>query len=364
MGVPEKIAELEAQLAKTQVNKATEHHVALVKAKIARLKAEQEVSAKKGGGGSSGSFDVKKAGNSTVVFIGLPSTGKSTLLNALTGAHSKIASYAFTTLTVVPGMMSYKGAKIQLLDLPGIIAGAREGRGRGKEVLAVARNADLVLLIVDSLDPHYVGKLKGELYGIGIRLDQSPPNVFIHKEANGGLDVHFDRKSKQLSEKLVRDILGEYGIFNGSVAVRQEISADEFIDVVAGNRKYVPSLVVLNKIDLMKKSELAALDIGAPFCAISAEKRVGIEELKEQIFRKLKLMRVYTKSRFEGVDKKEPLMVREGSTIGEACAQIHRELAANFKYALVWGSSAKHPGQRVGLQHVLQDGDVFFVHAK
>ena len=361
MGLPEKIADIESEIERTQVNKATEHHLALVKAKLSRLKAEQSSSGKKG---ASPGFDVKKAGNSTVVLIGLPSTGKSTLLNALTGAHSKEAAYSFTTLTCVPGMLRFKGADIQLLDLPGIIAGAREGRGRGKEVLAVARNADLVLLLVDCFDPHYAAKLRGELYGIGIRLDCEPPNVVVHRTEGGGVDVHFDKPSGRLSAKTVTGILNEYGIFNANVAVRADVGPDEFIDVVAGNRKYIPSLVVLNKVDLMKREQLRELGLGQQFIAVSAQKRLNLDALKEAIYASLKLIRVYTKSRFDGVDKDEPLIVREGSTVGEACRQVHRGLRENFKYALVWGPSAKHPGQRVGINHRLRDGDVFFVHGK
>ncbi len=62
--------------------------------------------------------------------------GKSTLLSNLAGVYSEVAAYEFTTLTTVPGVIKYKGAKIQLLDLPGIIEGAKDGKGRGKQVIA------------------------------------------------------------------------------------------------------------------------------------------------------------------------------------------------------------------------------------
>lgn len=362
MGVPEKIAELELELSKTQINKATEHHIGLVKAKIARLKAE--VTAKGGGGGPSGGFDVKKAGNASVVFIGLPSVGKSTMLNALTGAKSKTAAYAFTTLTCIPGMMRYKGAEIQLLDLPGIIAGAKTGKGRGKEVLAVARNADLILLIVDANDPYYVAKLKDELYGIGIRLDQAPPRMTLHRTEKGGLSIYFDKPNTKITRKTFEAILNEYGIFSANIIVHEDITADQLIDFLVGTRRYIPSLVVLNKVDLMKKADLARLKMADEFVPISAQKDVGIAELKESIYKKLRLIRVYTRSRNEDRDDDVPLMVREGSTIEQACVGLHRDLAENFKYAFVWGPSAKFPGQRAGRDHVLKDGDKFYVRLK
>src|SRR3974377_953606 len=152
MGIPEKIKEIQDQIHRTQINKATEFHIGLLKAKIATLKREQEdnIHGKTvHSGGENVGFDVKKAGDATVVLIGLPSVGKSTLLNRLTNAKSRVASYQFTTLTVVPGLMDYRGARIQVLDLPGIIEGAASGKGLGKRVLAVARNADLILFIVD-----------------------------------------------------------------------------------------------------------------------------------------------------------------------------------------------------------------------
>ena len=103
-----------------------------MKAKLAKLKREIiDASSKKSGGAGEG-LDVAKSGDSRIGMIGFPSVGKSTLLTKLTGTFSKVAAYEFTTLTCVPGVIRYKGAKIQLLDLPGIIEGAKDGKGRGK----------------------------------------------------------------------------------------------------------------------------------------------------------------------------------------------------------------------------------------
>ncbi len=359
MGAVDKIKELEEQMAKTQKNKATEHHLGLLKAKIANLKREEGV--KKGGAGGGG-FDIKKSGNATVVFIGLPSTGKSSLLNAMTGAKSKAAAYAFTTLTVVPGMLEYKGAKIQLLDLPGIIAGAKSGVGRGKEVLAVARNADLILLCLDVFDPNYRNKLIDELEGINIRVDKQPPNIFIHKLLRGGLYIHFSKKPTHLNEKLVTGVLNEWGIFNANVMIRQDATVDELIDALAGNRHYAASLTVINKVDLLKENSLKKVNY--EFIPVSATAGFNIDQLKEAIYQKLDLIRVYTKSKWEEADLTEPLMVKKGSAISDVCEQLHRDLINEFKFAQVWGKSAKHPGQKLGLKHVLADGDLVYIHKK
>ncbi|VUZ42615.1 unnamed protein product, partial [Hymenolepis diminuta] len=151
MGILDKIAEIEREIARTQKNKATEYHLGLLKAKLAKYRAELLKPVDKSQKGEG--FDVLKSGDARVALIGFPSVGKSTLLNSLTSANSACASYEFTTLTCVPGVIDYEGAKIQLLDLPGIIEGAAEGKGRGRQVIAVARTADLIIMMIDATKP-------------------------------------------------------------------------------------------------------------------------------------------------------------------------------------------------------------------
>jgi small GTP-binding protein len=93
---------------------------------------------------------VARLGDARVALIGFPSVGKSTLQGSLTGTESEAAAYEFTTLTCIPGTMHYKGSKVQVLDLPGIIEGAAHGKGRGREVIACARNADAILIVLDA----------------------------------------------------------------------------------------------------------------------------------------------------------------------------------------------------------------------
>ena len=140
MCIRDRIKAIEEEIHKTQINKATEFHIGILKAKIARLKREM-VENKHGrtvsSGGDNVGFDVRKAGDASVVLIGLPSVGKSTILNSLTNANSEVASYQFTTLTAVPGMMDFYGAKIQILDLPGIVEGASKGKGMGLSLIHI-----------------------------------------------------------------------------------------------------------------------------------------------------------------------------------------------------------------------------------
>src|SRR6266849_7028278 len=227
MGIPEKIKAIEDEIHKTQINKATEHHVGLLKAKMARLKRDMEENTQKRtlstGGGASG-FDIRKGGDATVILIGLPSVGKSTLLNRLTNAKSKVAAYAFTTLTVVPGILRLNGADIQILDLPGIISGASSGRGRGRRVLSVARNADLVLLVLDVFQPGQVQVLKRELHEMGIRIDQKPPDVVITRGSKGGIALTTSVKLTKLTPATIKGIVEAYGISNGGILIREDVT--------------------------------------------------------------------------------------------------------------------------------------------
>jgi ribosome-interacting GTPase 1 len=91
LGVPEKIKKIEEDLLKTQVNKHTERHIGVLRAKLSKLKLEQEEQQARRSGSTVG-YDVKKSGDGTVVLIGMPSVGKSTLLNVLTNAKSKVAA--------------------------------------------------------------------------------------------------------------------------------------------------------------------------------------------------------------------------------------------------------------------------------
>ena len=353
-------------MARTQINKATEHHLGLLKAKIAKLKREQEDDVAKKSGVKSDGFDVRRSGDATVVFIGLPSVGKSTLLNKLTDAKSTVGAFQFTTLTVVPGMMEYRGAKIQVLDLPGIIKGASTGKGLGKRILSVARTADLVLLVLDVFQPYHEDVLVNELGNIGIRLNQLPPNITIEKAPMGGIAVAQQVKLTKITEKHLKDILHLYGIVSARVVVREDLTSEQLADHIAGNISYSKSLTVLNKIDLVDKEFLDNLKtkIKSDVIEVSANSDINIEMLKEKIYEKLKFIRIYMRPKGGETDFKEPLIAREGDSVEDICNKLHRRMRREFRYGLVWGKSVKFGGQRVGLTHILQDEDVLTIIKK
>ncbi|MCH6585761.1 MAG: GTP-binding protein [Thaumarchaeota archaeon] len=366
MGIPEKIKAIQDEMAKTKINKATEHHIGLLKAKIAKLKREQEENIIKKSGMKSDGFDVRRTGDATIVLIGLPSVGKSTLLNKMTKAKSTVGAFTFTTLTVVPGMMEYRGAKIQVLDLPGIIKGASTGKGLGRRILSVARTADLVLLLLDVFQPYHENVLVNELGSIGIRLNQLPPNITIEKASMGGIAVAQQVKLTKITEKHLKDILHLYGIVSARVVTREDITSEQLADHIAGNISYSKSITILNKIDLVDKKFLKELKkkIKSEVIEVSANSDINIELLKEKIYERLKFIRIYMRPKGGETDFKEPLIAREGDTVEEICNKLHRRMRRAFRYGLVWGKSVKFGGQRVGLNHILLDEDVLTIIKK
>lgn len=366
MSTLQKIAEIESEMARTQKNKATSHHLGTLKAKLAKLRREL-IEPKGGGGAKPGEgFDVAKTGDSRIGFVGFPSVGKSTLLSNLAGVYSEVAAYEFTTLTTVPGVIRYKGAKIQLLDLPGIIEGAKDGKGRGKQVIAVARTCNLILIVLDVLKPlHHKKILEKELEGFGIRLNKRPPNITVKQKEKGGINLTVTCQQSILDADLVKSILSEFRICNADVVLREDATEDDLIDAVEGNRVYVPCIYVLNKIDQISIQELDII-YKIPHCVpISAHHKWNFDDLLEKIWEYLALVRIYTKPKGQLPDYTAPVVLQEGkTTIEHFCDNIHKSIMKQFRCALVWGGSVKHQPQKVGKEHELVDEDVVQVVKK
>ncbi|KAH8061059.1 GTP binding protein [Aureococcus anophagefferens] len=344
MGIVDKIKELEAEYARTQKNKATEGHLGIIKAKLSKLRSSLLEEQSSSGGGGDG-FDVKKSGDGRVALIGFPSVGKSSLLSTLTSTQSEAAGYEFTTLTCIPGNILYNDTKIQLLDLPGIIEGAAHGKGRGKEVIAVARTSDLVLIVLDAgkegVDDHK-GILERELETVGLRLNKTPPNIALVKKATGGVKFNATVPLTKLGDdpaKTVNSILHEFRLHNCEVLFRGDYGTDELIDVINGNRKYVRCLYVYNKIDMIPLEDVEKLARQPDTIVMSVHLKLNLDYLLARMW--------------------DAMGLRHGITVEAATARISKELLVVFNYAEVWGTSTKHSPQRVGLSHVLQDEDVF-----
>lgn len=354
MNVLEKIKELEAEMARTQKNKATSNHLGILKAKIAKLRRELITTAKSGP--KEDGFDVSKTGVARIGFIGFPSVGKSTLMSKLTGTYSAVAAYEFTTLTTVPGVLTYNGARIQILDLPGIIEGAKDGKGRGRQVLGVARTRSPLIVCLDVAKPlTHKNIIERELESFGIRLNKQPPKVAVRRRDRGGISL----LGNALDLEVVKGVLGELRISNAEVVLNGPCTVDDLIDVVEGNRKYVPCVYVLNKIDSISIEELDIVYRIPHAVPISAHHGWNFDGLLSKCWNYLRLVRIYPKPKGVDIDYTEPVILRESRrSVGDFCNAIHRDILAKFKYALVWGSSVKHNPQKVGKDHVLNDSDV------
>ncbi|EEB92000.1 hypothetical protein MPER_09553, partial [Moniliophthora perniciosa FA553] len=230
MGVVEKIKEIEEEMARSeQFNHiclsayqsqavATEYHLGLLKAKLARYRQQLLEPTTKSGPAGTG-FDVQKSGDARVALIGFPSVGKA-----------------------IPGVIEYKGARIQLLDLPGIVEGASQGRGRGRQVVSTAKTVDLIVLMLDAT-----------------KLNKTKPDVVFKRKTTGGITFNTTVKLTKTDEKTIRTILAGYKLHNCDVMIREDITTDEFIDVLIGNRKYIPCLYVYNKIDSISLEQVDKL---------------------------------------------------------------------------------------------------------
>ncbi|CAK7337946.1 unnamed protein product [Dovyalis caffra] len=371
--VMQKIKDIEDEMARTQKNKATAHHLGLLKAKLAKLRRELLEPSTKGGGGAGGQgFDVTKSGDARVGLVGFPSVGKSTLLNKLTGTFSefsvnyyikapmvpphylkclqkrrfpKVASYEFTTLTCIPGVIVYRGAKIQLLDLPGIIEGAKDGKGRGRQVISTARTCNCILIVLDAIKPITHKRLiEKELEGFGIRLNKEPPNLTFRKKDKGGINFTSTVANTHLDLDTVKAICSEYRIHNADITLRYDASADDLIDVIEGSRIYMPCIYVVNKIDQITLEELEILDKLPHYCPVSAHLEWNLDGLLEKVWEYLDLTRIYTKPKGMNPDYEDPVILSSKKrTVEDFCERIHKDMLKQFKYAL---------------EHELEDEDV------
>ncbi|MBU0627979.1 MAG: GTP-binding protein [Nanoarchaeota archaeon] len=360
----EKIKDLEDEISSTKYNKKTQHAIGLMKAKLAMMKERATQRASVGKAKGDDRFAVRRTGDGTVVLLGFPSVGKSTLLNKITNAKSDIASYAFTTLRAIPGLMEFKHAKIQIIDVPGIVSGAASGHGRGKEVMGMLRSADLILILVDALFPEHYEAILKEINETGIRVQQEKPEVRITKKERGGITIGATVRLTKIDQKTIVDIAREMRINNADFFIKSDIDADQLIDVIEGNRVYTKSLTVISKIDLISEQELKRLKgTIKPDVVVSAATGEGTEELKEKIYDRMRFMRIFLKEANKQADMKEPLIMFKDSTIKDVCEKLHRDFVEKFRFARLWGSSAKFGGQVFRrLDKELEDNDILELH--
>jgi ribosome-interacting GTPase 1 len=261
--------------------------------------------------------------------------------------------------------MKYKYAKIQIIDVPGIVYGAASGKGRGKEVLTMLRNADLILILIDAQAPSHYEALLKEIYETNIRINENKPDVIVTKKDRGGLSVSSLVRLTTLDQKTIKDIAKLFKLNNGDILFRQDVTVDQFIDVLEGNRVYTKALNVITKADLIDDVKLEKISKKIkPDVVVSAEQDKGIKELKDAIYNKLNLIRIFLKEIGKKPDMEEPLIMFKGCKIKDVCEKLHKDFVSNFKFARVWGSS-KFDGQLFKkMDRELKDKDVLELHIR
>ncbi|MEM3926597.1 MAG: TGS domain-containing protein [Desulfurococcaceae archaeon] len=365
--IEEKIRALEEFLSSVPKHKGTERLREWATKRLAQLRDELEESRKKKSGRGI-SFFIEKSGAAQVVVIGPPNSGKSLLVNKLTGARTIIADYPFSTTYPVPGMLRYEDVYFQLVDAPPL---SRDSSLIGK-VIGLIRNADCLLITLDASRDvlsdydEIVELLRDE----GILISKPKGRVVMEIQRVGKSGIRITSMGKLIGATLddVKKLLESYRIFNAHVKIYGEVTLDDVEQTIFENTTYKPSIVFINKSDLGKVDDTILMEIerktpGVPVAVGSAVTGKGLDKIAPLIFKTLDLIRIYTKSP-NTPPSPRPLILKRGSTIYDVALNIHKDFVKNFQYAKIWGPSAKYPGEKVGLDHVVEDGDIVEIHIR
>ena len=343
-------------------HKGTKNLLNWAKRRLAELREEQEERKKVGRGPS---FFIEKEGAAQVVMLGLTNVGKSLLLSGLSNAKPEASDYPYTTRFPVPGMPKYEDIRLQLIEAPALMSGIVWET----KVLALARNADSLMIVIDlSRDPIWqLNVILSELSKANILVRRPRGQVMIERRGKGIKVVIYGKLIGCTVNDIFRLLKG-YRIYDAIVKVSGKVTLDDVEKAIFGNVLYKPAIIVANKADVKGAIEnyeklKEAITEDLPIIPVSALENRGLKDICEAIFRKLDLIRVYTKQPNEKPSS-TPLALKKGSTVHDVAGQIHRDFIDRFKYAKVWGHSAKYPGMRVGPEHRLEDGDVVEIHLK
>jgi hypothetical protein len=364
----EKLVALELMLSTIPKHKGTEKMQLQIKRNLSKLKkeVEKEKELKKGGTGGT-SFFVRKEGAAQVALAGLPNSGKSTILNKLTGRDVGIGDYAFTTVKPTPAMLQYKGIQIQLVDMPGLIEGVSLGKGMGGPLISAIRAVDAIMILVDlSVDPvKDLELIIKELEAKGLRLNKKVPNIEIQKIPTGGIEIIGDNFLIECNSQDVKKILQEERVHNAIITIKEPVTLTDIFEVLDSSLEYKKAIIIGTKGDLPGSKEgLERLERHVKnfkVIPVSAINNVNLDILPSEIFCILGIIRVYTRSPGKEIDN-AAMPMKIDSTALDAAKKVHKNLYKNFKFARVWGNSAKFDGQRVGPEHVLRDGDIIEIH--
>ncbi|MCS7120281.1 MAG: GTPase [Nitrososphaerota archaeon] len=366
----EKVRLMREFLSLVPKHKGTSKLIANVKHRISVLERELERDRERRRGGSGLDFSVPKEGAGQIIILGPTNVGRSSLLSSLTNAKPEISDIPFTTQKPVVGMLQYCDVQFQLIEAPALVRGAAEGKMHGPQILGLARNADGLIIMVDlSNDPFdQFLTIKSELENVGMIIEKPEGEVeIIRRAANAGIHIIGGGVLVNCTPEEVKRLVQGYGIRSALIRIRGKVSLDDIEGSLFSSNIYKPTLLIANKVDMPGAEEKAEqlkreLGLSIPVLATSCRDGRGLEDIGRNIFQMLRIIRVYAKEPWEKEPSKKPVILEEGTTVIEAARRLHSTLYERFSYARVWGSSVKYPGQKVGPDHILKDGDTIEIH--
>jgi uncharacterized protein len=349
-GIPAKIAGLEEMLRTAPSHKGAEQLRSQLKQRLTKFRAQLDKTRQAAKGSRVSHLLVKREGAGQVALVSLTNAGKSSLICALTNAKPQVADYEFTTSRPEVGIMDFEGIQIQLIEIPAITKDFAY-RGDGPTYFSVIRNTDLVVFLIDSTKDglEQMEILENEFDKAQIKLNAEKPKVKIKKQGTGGIEF-LGKRYFGFTTKDATKLLQEHGYHNAIVTAHEPINIEDFTDVLNESLVYMPLLVINTKGDIGRRG-------------ISVKTGKGLDDLKEKIFHSLNLIKSFTKSPGKSKDN-PPVALDRGSCVKDLASVIHKDFVNRFRFARVWGKGAKHDGQKVGLEHPLEDNDVVEFHLK
>ncbi|MEM3578836.1 MAG: GTPase [Candidatus Bathyarchaeia archaeon] len=368
----ERLRLMEEFLSLVPKHKGTAKLCAQVKKQMAVLRREIEEGKRRRTGRGGPKFFLEKEGAAQVVVLGLANVGKSSFLAALTNAKVEVSPAPYTTREPVPGMLNYEDIQFQLIEAPALMEGAAEGKAWGLQTLALARNADGLILIVDlTQNPvEQLSTILGELEKTRVLVSKPRARVEIERKFMGaGLRIIVFGKLLDCTFRDVEELLKSYKVMDAVVKIHGEATLDDVEDAIFESTTYKPTIIVANKNDAENaKANLKRLEeyVGGqlPVIAVSCKTGQGLEKVGTALFHALDLIRVYTKEPSERNPSQKPFVLKRGSTVHDLARNIHSDFSENFAYAKVWAKRLAFSPQKVGATFVLEDGDVVEIHTK
>ncbi|MDH5794378.1 MAG: 50S ribosome-binding GTPase, partial [Candidatus Bathyarchaeota archaeon] len=368
----EKLQRMQEFLSLVPKHKGTAKLCAQIKKQMATMRKEMEEKKRRKAGKGGPKFFIEKEGAAQIALIGLTNVGKSSLLAAVTNSKVEVSANPYTTREPIPGIMNYEDIQFQIVEAPALMEGSADGRAWGLQTLALARNADGLILMVDlSQDPvEQLSLTLSEMEKARILVSKPKARVEVERRFMGaGLRIILIGKLVDCNFKNVEELLRSYRITDAVVKISGEATLDEVEDAIFESTVYKPAVIVANKIDLEgSEANLKFLEsyVGnkVPILAVSCEKRCGLEKLGETMFKTLDIIRVYTKEPNEKEFSKKPFILKKGSTVYDLAKNIHSDFSKKFSYAKVWAKRLVFSPQKVGSSFVLNDRDIAEIHAK